>query len=160
MWERRMELEGFEAVMETVRNKIPGLKGRAIAGPHDYEQIPALIERGCQRIADFYVDLEAQLGQAPFVAGDRLSAADITAVVTVDFATKALDLAIPDANIATRRWHSVIAARASFPRLSGRRQPAERRAASIEPAPLLPKVRRRSRRRIPRGCTRMLQGAK
>ena len=35
MWERRMELEGFAAVMETVRNKVPGLKGRAIAGPHD-----------------------------------------------------------------------------------------------------------------------------
>jgi glutathione S-transferase len=24
------------------RNKIAGLKGRAIVGPHDYEQIPAL----------------------------------------------------------------------------------------------------------------------
>ena len=70
MWERRMELEGFAAVMETVRNEVPGLKGRAIAGPHDYEQIPALVERGRQRIADFYADLEARLAQAPFVAGD------------------------------------------------------------------------------------------
>src|SRR5271169_1909016 len=34
MWERRMELEGFAAVMETVRNKVPGLKSRAIAGAH------------------------------------------------------------------------------------------------------------------------------
>ena len=33
MWERRAELEGFAAVMEGVRNKIAGLKGRAIAGP-------------------------------------------------------------------------------------------------------------------------------
>lgn len=46
MWERRMELEGFAAVMETVRNAAAGLKGRAIAGPHEYEQIPALVERG------------------------------------------------------------------------------------------------------------------
>jgi glutathione S-transferase len=38
MWERRMELEGFAVVMETVRNAAAGLKGRAIAGPHDYEQ--------------------------------------------------------------------------------------------------------------------------
>ena len=114
MWERRMELEGFAAVMETVRNKIPGLKGRAIAGPHDYEQISALVERGRQRIADFYADLEAQLGEAPFVAGDRFSAADITAVVTVDFATKALELAIPDANSATHRWYDAIAVRSSF----------------------------------------------
>jgi glutathione S-transferase len=114
MWERRMELEGFAAVMETVRNKIPGLKGRAIAGTHDYEQIPGLVERGRQRIADFYADLEIGLGEAPFVAGDRFSVADITAVVTIDFATKALDLAIPDGNGATRRWYDKVAARSSF----------------------------------------------
>ena len=114
MWERRMELEGFAAVMETVRNKIPSLKGRAIAGPHAYEQIPALVERGRQRIENFYADLEARLGEALFVAGDRFSAADITAVVTVDFATKALELAIPNSNSATRRWYDSIAARSSF----------------------------------------------
>jgi glutathione S-transferase len=114
MWERRMELEGFAAVMETVRNKVPGLKGRAIAGTHDYEQVPALVERGRQRIADFYADLEIRLGEAPFVAGDRFSVADITAVVTVDFATKALDLAIPDGNSATRLWYDKVAARSSF----------------------------------------------
>src|ERR1700688_1137787 len=45
MWERRMELEGFAAVMETVRNAAVGLKGRAIAGVHNYEQIPGLVER-------------------------------------------------------------------------------------------------------------------
>src|SRR5258705_12953296 len=43
MWEWRAELEGFAAVMEGVRNKIARLKGRAIAGLHDYEQIPALV---------------------------------------------------------------------------------------------------------------------
>jgi glutathione S-transferase len=37
MWERRAELEGFAAVMEAIRNAAPGLKSRAIAGPHDYE---------------------------------------------------------------------------------------------------------------------------
>ena len=46
MWERRVELEGFNPTMEAVRNKAERLKGRAIAGPHDYEQIPALFERG------------------------------------------------------------------------------------------------------------------
>ena len=35
MWERRAELEGFAAVMEAIRNSAPGLKSRAIAGPHD-----------------------------------------------------------------------------------------------------------------------------
>jgi len=45
MWERRAELEGFIAVMEGVRNAAAGLKGRAISGPHGYEQIPDLVER-------------------------------------------------------------------------------------------------------------------
>lgn len=114
MWERRMELEGFAAVMETVRNAAVGLKGRAIAGAHDYEQIPALVERGRQRVADFYADLETRFAKTPFVAGDRFSAADITAIVTVDFATKALSLPIPESNVASQRWYALVAARPSM----------------------------------------------
>ncbi len=114
MWERRMELEGFAAVMETVRNNAAGLKDRAIAGPHAYEQIPALVERGRQRIADFYADLEVRLGGEPFVAGERFSAADITAVVAIDFATRALSLAVPETNVATQRWYAAVTARPSF----------------------------------------------
>ena len=109
-----MELEGFAAVMETVRNNAAGLKGRAIAGAHDYEQIPALVERGRKRVADFYLDLEARLTQSPFVAGERFSAADITAIVTIDFATKALNLPIPAAHIASPRWYALVAARPSM----------------------------------------------
>jgi glutathione S-transferase len=70
MWERRVEIEGFAAVMEAVRNAVPGLKGRAIAGPHDYEQIPALAERSRQRVGHFYADFNARLADVPFVAGD------------------------------------------------------------------------------------------
>ena len=114
MWERRMELEGFAVVMETVRNRVAGLKGRAIAGPHDYEQIPALVERGHQRLANFYADLEARLKETAFVAGERFSVADITAIVAIDFATKALDLPNPEANAATQRWYAQVAARPSF----------------------------------------------
>ena len=113
MWERRMELEGFAAVMETVRNKAVSLKDRAIAGPHDYEQIPALVDRGRRRIADFYADLEARLRESRFVAHDQFSAADITAMVTIDFATKALELPIPAENKATHLWYDAVAARPS-----------------------------------------------
>ncbi len=48
MWERRVEQEGFASVMEAIRNTAAGLKGRAIAGPHDYDQIPALVERSSE----------------------------------------------------------------------------------------------------------------
>lgn len=114
MWERRMEVEGFAVVMETVRNKVAGLQGRAIAGPHDYEQVPALVERGNLRLTNFYVDLEERLNDAAFVAGERFSVADITAIVAIDFATKALSLPIPDTNAATQRWYAQVAARPSF----------------------------------------------
>ena len=50
MWERFAELEGFSVVMEGVRNRAERLKGRAIAGPHDYEQIPALVDRSMLRV--------------------------------------------------------------------------------------------------------------
>ena len=84
MWERRAELEGFSAVMEGVRNAAQRLADRAIAGPHDYAQIPDLVERSKRRIANFYSDMEARLAEVPFVAGGNFSAADITTLVAVD----------------------------------------------------------------------------
>ena len=38
---------------------------------------------------NFYADLDTRLAEVPFVAGNTFSAADIAALVTVDFATKA-----------------------------------------------------------------------
>jgi len=112
MWERRAELEGFAAVMEGVRNKVAGLKGRAIAGPHDYEQIPALVARSVQRIKNFFDDFNAQLEQAAFVAGERYSAADITTLVTLDFA-KALELTAQPQHAALKRWYETVSGRPS-----------------------------------------------
>jgi glutathione S-transferase len=114
MWERRMELEGFAPVMEAVRNAAKGLAGRAISGPHGYEQIPELVERGRLRVRDFYGDLELRLSAVPFVAGDALSIADITAIVTIDFATRAMSMPVPDDHLATKRWYAAIASRPSF----------------------------------------------
>ncbi|MEI9890242.1 MAG: glutathione S-transferase N-terminal domain-containing protein [Caulobacteraceae bacterium] len=114
MWERRMELEGLAPAIEAVRNRADGLKGRAIAGPHGYEQIPALVERGRQRVADFHGDLDALMQDRPFVAGQAFSVADITARVAVDFAAKALDMPLPASAMAARRWHDDLSARPSI----------------------------------------------
>jgi len=113
MWERRAELDGFAPTMEGVRNSVPGLKGRALSGPHDYEQIPRLVDRSKRRVVNFYADFDARLGDVPFVAGADFSAADITAVVTVDFATAALKMAIPEDARALRRWYETVATRPS-----------------------------------------------
>ena len=113
MWERRAELEGFAAVMEGVRTAAPSLAGRAIAGPHDYAQIPELVERSKRRVTNFYSDMDARLAEAPFIAGEKFSAADITALVTVDFATRALNMPVPAESGALRRWRDAVAARPS-----------------------------------------------
>lgn len=111
MWERRVELDGFAAVMEAVRNTVPGLKGRALSGPHAYEQIPALAERSLLRIQNFYADINARLEASTFIAGEQFSAADITALVTVDFATNGAKLPIPEQHTALQRWYHLVAAR-------------------------------------------------
>jgi glutathione S-transferase len=89
------------------------LKDRAIARSHDYQQIPALIDRAKQRVANFLSDFDARLTKVPFVAGDEFSAADITMLVTVDFAARAFDMAIPPGRGALRRWYDKVAARPS-----------------------------------------------
>ena len=113
MWERRAELEGFAAVMEAIRNSAPGLKGRAIAGPHDYEQIPELAERSKLRVKNFFAAFDDRLGATPFVAGERFSVADITTLVTVDFAAKAINFSVPDENRSLKRWYDAISSRSS-----------------------------------------------
>ena len=114
MWERRAEMEGFASVMEAVRNAAPRLQNRAIAGPHDYEQIPALVDLSRKRVGNFYADFDTRLAEVRYVAGDAFSVADITAVVTVDFATKAAGLPIPEQHAALRRWYDSVSARASM----------------------------------------------
>ena len=113
MWERRVELEGFAAVMEGVRNAAPGLKGRAIAGPHDYAQIPALVNRSKLRVANFLSDLNTRLADTSFVAGDHFSVADITALATIDFAIKAFATPLPEEHRALTRWYEAVSARPS-----------------------------------------------
>src|SRR5579883_1494394 len=111
-WQREAERNGFYAVMEAFRNSTPGLKGRALPGPHDYEQIPALAERGRQRVAHFYEQMDARLAQSEFVAGTSYSIADITVLVTVDFASR-VKLPIPQACQHVQRWHAQVSARPS-----------------------------------------------
>lgn len=113
MWERRMEQDGFASVMEAVRNSVPGLKGRAIAGPHDYEQIAALVERSNERVKNFYDDLNKRLLDVPYVAGRIFSAADITALVTVDFAIGGMGLKPSLGHAALKRWYDDVSVRPS-----------------------------------------------
>lgn len=111
-WQRRLERDGFYAVMEAFRNSTPGFKGRALPGPESYEQIPAVAERGRLRIQHFFTRLDARLADNEFVCGPNFTIADITGLVTVDFCSWA-KLKPPEHSNHLRRWHAAISARPS-----------------------------------------------
>jgi glutathione S-transferase len=56
--------------------------------------------------------LDARLANTEFIAGDRFTIADITALVTVDFA-RWVKARVPDAHAHTQRWYAAVSARAS-----------------------------------------------
>lgn len=114
MWERRMELDGYFAAAEAFRNAAPAFASHALTGPHEYEQIGAVAARGCARLLNFYGDLDARLATAPFVAGSTFTAADITAVVSVDFAQAAVGVRVPDRCTNLLRWHGKVSQRSSY----------------------------------------------
>jgi glutathione S-transferase len=111
-WQRIAERNGFYAAMDALRNSTPGLKGRALPGPDDYEQIPALGQRGRLRVMHFFTQMDERLAQTEFVAGPRYSIADITTLVAVDFARWS-KLTIPEQCGHLRRWHADVSARPS-----------------------------------------------
>ncbi len=112
-WTARVEMEGFLAIAEGFRNSSPAMKGRALTGPLDYEQIPELAERGKARLIAFVDTLDAQLAANRHVAGDRFSLADITAVVAVDFA-RILKVKPVETHANIARWRGEMAARPSM----------------------------------------------
>jgi glutathione S-transferase len=98
--------------MDTLRNTAAGLKSRALPGPHDYEQIPELAERGRNRLEHFLRDMDARLSGRMFVAGERYTLADISAMIVVDFAGR-LKVAISDECTNLKRWYAAVSARPS-----------------------------------------------
>ena len=85
-WNWRVEFEGLLAIAEAMRNTSPALANRALPGPANYAQIPELGRRGLERLQRFLVVLNERLDGRDYIAGERFSVADITAVVAVDFA--------------------------------------------------------------------------
>lgn len=112
-WHWRAEFEGLWAVAEALRNGTPAMARRALPGPVDYEQIPALAQRGVARIQQFMVDLDARLANRAFVAGEHFSIADITAVVAVDFA-RIVKVKPDERHPHLSRWRANLALRPSM----------------------------------------------
>jgi len=112
-WNWRVEFEGLLAIAEAMRNSAPAMADRALPGPVNYPQIPELAQRGQARVQQFFVDLDRRLAGRGFVAGDRFSIADITAVVAVDFA-RVVKIRPGEQHPNLQRWRAAMALRPSM----------------------------------------------
>ena len=112
MWHRRMELEGMQPTADAVRNSIGFFTNRALAGPLDFEQIPALAERGLKRIDLFQGLLDERLADNRYVAGDDFSIADIAGLIAIDFG-KVVKKRVGDETLNLKRWYDEVSARPS-----------------------------------------------
>ena len=112
MWNSKVEQQGLWAVADAFRNAAKGLKDRAATGPVPYPQIPELAERGRDRVEHFFHRMDEQLADNQYIAGDRFSIADISALVVVDFAAW-IKLSVPEVATHLRRWHGLVSSRPS-----------------------------------------------
>ena len=111
-WNWRIEFEGLLAIAEALRNSVPAMANRALPGPVDYPQIPELAQRGLARVQQFFVTLNDRLNGRDFIATDRFSIADITAVVAVDFA-RVVKVKPDEQHPHLQRWRAAMAQRPS-----------------------------------------------
>lgn len=111
-WAAIAESQGGAAVAEALRNGNPHMKGRALPGPDNYEQIPALAERGVQRAGRFLEMLEQRLQGRDWMVGDSFSYADITTFVFVDFA-RIIKVRVDETKPALNAWYTKMKERPS-----------------------------------------------
>ena len=105
MWQRRMELELFGPITQVFRNLHPFFAGR----------IPQVAEWGevCRKAAESRLAwLDGILADREFIAGDRYTIADITALCGVDFG-RVSKIRIQPEHTNLARWHAAVSARPS-----------------------------------------------
>ena len=105
MWQRRMELELFRNVTGCFQNTHDFFKGRI-------EQVPAYGEV-CRKAARARLAwLDGEMAKRPFIAGERYTIADITALCAIDFG-RVVDIRIADDQKNLARWYEAVSSRPS-----------------------------------------------
>ncbi|MDQ0503862.1 glutathione S-transferase family protein [Xanthobacter agilis] len=107
MWQRRVELELLLPVMSVLRHLNPAMAAMEVP------QVPAWGEANRPKIIAFLEFLDTELANRAFVAGDRFTVADITAIVTVDF-MRAIRTEVPDKLTHILRWRDIVSQRPSM----------------------------------------------
>ncbi len=111
-WNAMSEQQCGMAIAEVLRNTHPKMNNRALPGPHNFTQIPALAERGSARLTTFFETLNDHLQNTAYLAGAHFSLADITCFVMIDFA-RVIRREIPHSHVHSLRWFNAIKKRPS-----------------------------------------------
>ena len=106
MWNRRVELGLFASVAAVFRHSHPAMAELET-------QVPEWAEANRDQIDDHLWLLELQLAGSPFLCGEALTVADITAGVAIDF-MKPSRIPLPEDFAQIRRWHAELSARPSW----------------------------------------------
>jgi len=105
-WNRRMELELFAAIGRTVQNTSSIFQGRVKQFPEYGEAQRAIVYQRLER-------MDRELNGLRFVAGDRFTIADITALVAIDIGGRLADIKIAPELGHLTRWHETVSSRPS-----------------------------------------------
>jgi len=106
MWNRRVELGLFSAAGRAFQHTNELFKERL-------RQFPEYGETQREATKQQMQWLDAQIGNKPFITGDRFTIADITAEVAVDFAAQAAGVSIDPSLKNLTRWHQSVSSRPS-----------------------------------------------
>ncbi len=104
-WNRHMEFELFLPIAQTFRNTHPFWKGRIPQSPDYGEMCRSSAEKRIQWLND-------EMAGREFVAGDRFTIADISALVAIDFG-RISNIRIQPGQTNLERWHKAVSARPS-----------------------------------------------
>ena len=106
MWNRRVELNLFSAAGRAFQHTNELFKARL-------KQFPEYGATQRETVAQQLQWLDAQIGNKPFIAGDRFTIADITAEVAVDFAVQMAGVNLDPALKNLSRWYKSVSSRPS-----------------------------------------------
>lgn len=105
MWQRRMEFEIFIPIAQVFRNGHPFFAGRIPQVP-DWAEV-------CRKAAEHQLEwLDAVLADRQFIAGDRYTIADITALCGIDFG-RVSNIRIQPEQRNVARWYAAVSSRPS-----------------------------------------------
>lgn len=111
-WLRQIEGDCFTPTADVLRNSNSVFENRSIPGTNNTPQIPALSDRGTDRVLAFYSRLNKHLENTQFLVGDAFSMADITAMCTIDFA-EYVGIAVPADLSNLSKWREKVNSRPS-----------------------------------------------